>query len=323
MKVLIRVLPITACLVILAALITTSGERGQSVRNDSQPADQSYTNEPGEKSEATEAGAITVRRAIDDELLKKSAWGHLEEVKALLNNGADANTRADNGDTPLITATSYGYGGIVKLLLESGADVNAGNSLGNTALIQASTMNRAEIAEMLLGAGADANAKNINGSTALDIAETESHDNISRLIKAGMTKGLDSAAANSSSVDKDSNLQPAPLSGNANARDRAGWTPLMRAASRNDRATAELLLANGADPNLREYTHGRTALIIATIQGHSNIVQALLARGADCNIRDNLGNSALSYSQEYGHPHIGKLLKQAGARAPSYNQLAQ
>jgi ankyrin repeat protein len=60
--------------------------------------------------------------------------GRLEEVERLLGQGADINTRASNGMTPLILASWRGHTEVVELLLRKGADVNAKTKTGSTAL---------------------------------------------------------------------------------------------------------------------------------------------------------------------------------------------
>ena len=55
-------------------------------------------------------------------------------VRALLEHGADANARGDNGETPMMMAAGYGYTEIVRILLEHGADAHATLSNGENAL---------------------------------------------------------------------------------------------------------------------------------------------------------------------------------------------
>jgi len=55
---------------------------------------------------------------LDDEV----NMGHLENVRRLLQQGADVNGRNAMGDTPLIAAAHTGGADMVRLLLEFGAD---------------------------------------------------------------------------------------------------------------------------------------------------------------------------------------------------------
>ena len=59
------------------------------------------------------------------------------------------------------------------------------------------------------------------------------------------------------------------------------------------------LLANGADVN--ETTNGgQTALILAVIFGHTNVVRMLMNAGANPQLRDNLGLNAIEWAQRRG-----------------------
>jgi ankyrin repeat protein len=56
---------------------------------------------------------------------------------------------------------------------------------------------------------------------------------------------------------------------------------------------------------------GRTALLLAVIRGHDDILPLLFEHGADVNARDNNGDTCLSLS---GSDHITELLRKAGAK---------
>ena len=54
------------------------------------------------------------------------------------------------------------------------------------------------------------------------------------------------------------------------------------AAKRGDLPAVERFIANGADVNVKT-TDGITALMIASLNGHKEVVQSLLIKGADVN----------------------------------------
>ena len=80
--------------------------------------------------------------------------GHLEEVERLLNEGADINSRASNGMTPLILASWMGHTEVVGLLLRKGADVSAKTNIGSTALKLAAERGHEKIVALLRTYGA-------------------------------------------------------------------------------------------------------------------------------------------------------------------------
>jgi hypothetical protein len=74
---------------------------------------------------------------------------------------------------------------------------------------------------------------------------------------------------------------------------------LTNAVQRGDEQAVSAILANGADVN--ETTGGgQTALILAVIFGHTNLVKLLMNAGADPQLRDNLGLNAIEWAQRRG-----------------------
>ena len=80
--------------------------------------------------------------------------GKTEPVNALLEKGADINSRAKGGVTPLIHAVEVSEIGVVQLLIEKGADVHAKTDDDRTALSIAVTAGRVEVEELLKKDGA-------------------------------------------------------------------------------------------------------------------------------------------------------------------------
>jgi ankyrin repeat protein len=76
----------------------------------------------------------------------------------------------------------------LKLILNAGADVDLSNKAGETPLMVAAQLGRLDYVQALLDKKADPSAKNHEGNTALYFAIFEGHDDIAkRLIKAGTT----------------------------------------------------------------------------------------------------------------------------------------
>jgi ankyrin repeat protein len=77
-------------------------------------------------------------------------------------------------------------------------------------------------------------------------------------------------------------------------------------AERDALATVELLVAEGADPNLLD-DRGRSALMIAAERGHPRIVAWLVAHGAKPDLRDKEGKTAADLAS---HPAVAEALRQ-------------
>ena len=101
-----------------------------------------------------------------------------------------------------------------------------------------------------------------------------------------------------------------------------GRTALGEASAHANMDVFMLLLAAGADLNVRNMPYGRTALHIAVDSGNADIARLLLLYGADANIKnDRVRNSTpLHWASSKGHVDIINLLLQvATARIPIHS----
>lgn len=147
--------------------------------------------------------------------------GDVEQVEALLDDGASPDQPGDNGETPLTLAILAGHGDVAMMLLEGGAAVGARNRGGFTPLHAAAYAGTPAVAAALLERGADADDRqNKAGVTALSIAAEQGHAEVAKvLINHGA--GMEIAEQN-------------------------GYTPLTRALWRNHTAVIAVLQAAGA-----------------------------------------------------------------------------
>jgi uncharacterized protein len=87
---------------------------------------------------------------------------------------------------------------------------------------------------------------------------------------------------------------------------------LLQATQRGDRRAVLKLLQRGADINVRDEL-GRTPVMIATYQHHTEMVRAFIQAGADINIRDTTKENLLLHAGAEGWLDMLKLAIEAHA----------
>ncbi|HEV2601215.1 MAG TPA: GNAT family N-acetyltransferase [Candidatus Babeliales bacterium] len=92
------------------------------------------------------------------------------------------------------------------------------------------------------------------------------------------------------------------------------YTKLLQAARTDNLQEVKRILKKGVSPEAQEEKEGQTALIQATIAGHSNIVHYLISQNAPLDTKDLAGKTALMHAANAGHRDILKYLIAHGAR---------
>jgi len=199
-------------------------------------------------------------------------FGHLPVVDLLLARGAPIDARNLAGATALYFAIDGDNTAVAQRLIERGANVNLAGRGGVTPLAVAAYRGNDVIAESLLARGADDSATDETGKSPIIYAAAAGwSDVVSRLLARNV---------------------------DINARYANDLTLLMWACGPDDSAlesqaikVVQQLLDAGAHVDDRD-ARGRTALMIAAEGGHANIANLLLAHGADPALRDKDGKRA-------------------------------
>lgn len=113
-----------------------------------------------------------------------SYFGHLEEVRLLIDRGADVNVISTNemAVMPLHSALAGGHKQIAALLIERGAEVDEPTGADWTPLHYVAESNDLETARLLLKAGARSGYTRNDGLTALEVAENNGYTDLAKLI---------------------------------------------------------------------------------------------------------------------------------------------
>ena len=243
---------------------------------------------------------------LDDELMTAAWNGKIEDVKTLLDGGANVNAQFDDG-TPLHDASEKGHDKIVRLLISKGANVNA-NNIGHTPLHSALNYSfykngpHKKTVEALIENGADINAKSKDGFTPLDAALlVERQKNLDNTISNFLrSKGAISGAKTSLLVAAklgDVRSIKELIDGGAyvNKPTSRGNTLLHVAAGNGHKNAVELLLDNGSNINAIN-KQGNTPLFKAVASRDKETVELLIAKGANIKVDTGLSRLAIAYS---------------------------
>lgn len=133
-----------------------------------------------------EAGANVDSRDIDGRspLVAAISLEHPVIARYLVTAGADINGVSGDDWYPLVEAAKKGYTRVVKLLINEGVDINAQDNLGRTALMVAVNRGYTDLVSLLLKAGADIKLRDIHGVDAVVLAQTSSRKRIKNMLLA-------------------------------------------------------------------------------------------------------------------------------------------
>ena len=180
-------------------------------------------------------------------------------ARALIDAGAPVNVRPGDLETPLITAASYGDAEVAQVLIDAGADIEAvsapdsGGVPSGTALEHAAVFSMTDVVDVLVAAGAKLHSLE-QAAAAGDITGWP----LARFTLQSRLRALVFAADHQRLEVIDRLVEAGTPVNEADAE--WGRLPLHTAAGGGQAASVRLLLAHGADPNLRDPEHHATPL---------------------------------------------------------------
>lgn len=252
-------------------------------------------------------GFTALARAVGD--------GHADLVTMLLMDGADPNTAANDGRTPLMSSMQFvGFDGkrIELMLILAGANVNAVTRDGNTALSYAVSERNNFAVPWMIWRGADVHMRTHVGNLMQIAQGSPDWPSMMDLLKSYGLVGepakplglIDAIRAGDVTRVKALVAQGAPVE----APDSKGSAPLCWAACWGRWEMVDYLMAHGANINRINPKNGRSVLHELTVMGNPSgdphvLAQPLIdliKRGANPNLASDKGFTPLMLGARYG-----------------------
>ena len=237
--------------------------------------------------------------------------GEMEMVEFLIAKGADVNAKDKRSLAPLHVAAAHGHKDVTALLIDNDADINSEGRWGYTPIYYAAWSGITEVVELLVEKGADINVKDEWDWTPLHYMAQ--HDYYRDMAEFLIAKGA-----------------------NVNAKDKWGETPLDVAQEKGYTEIVELLRKHGAkeeearqeeespvvppaDINKKADTY-QMPLHKAAAEADLERVKSLISGGAEVNAESNEGWTALHRAAVFGHADVVKFLLNHGAKVDTVNR---
>ena len=191
-----------------------------------------------------------------------------------------------------MAAAFGGHAPTGRLLLDRKADVKAADVSGRTALMATALGGDVAMGEALIAAKADINAEDKGGLTALTYAAANGHIGVVELLlKSGLKTGLEAAVGFAVRGCYTDIVRALVSRGAPIAVTIQGSPVIVLAAGENCTGTLAYLIERGADVNARA-ADGTTPLIAAAQRGLVTVGEMLIAGGADMELRNKKEQNA-------------------------------
>ena len=221
-------------------------------------------------------------------LLLGCCLGHTDSVEVLLNAGADPTILDEVGYSCLFAAVDGRCStNILQALIDRGAHIGVKRKDGTNALLCACRTKQSESVRFLLEAGADVNISTPDGNTCLHVAVCGncSKDTLRQIIQHGVC---------------------------VNAVNKRRETALILACSSAQVQNVNMLLENGADPNISD-SRDCTSLHAAVYGCCTNeTLRAIISHNAHLDAQNINGETALALACFYRQQDSIKILLEAG-----------
>ncbi len=205
--------------------------------------------------------------------------GYPDNIRTLLAAGANPDMLDQYDSSPLMGALNGESIATVQAFIDAGVSLDFGSPLGYL-LKSCACMNSAELVQMLIDGGADIAAPDVYGDHPLFLA-------------AGWSGPVELLAILAARNDE----QRADQAGFLNARNWRDHTALTIAARWGNTENVRILLASGADKQMRD-TFGNSALHLAARWGRPELVEMLIKAGLDPAAKNTEGQSPFFFARD-------------------------
>ncbi|MBQ0052425.1 MAG: ankyrin repeat domain-containing protein [Treponema sp.] len=280
--------------------------------------------------------------------------GRYEEAKDRFKSKSDINAQDQDGNTALHLAAKVNEADLVSFLIIKGADTEIRNNNDDTALHLAIKNDCIDASKVLAIVHGDIFAKDGNGNMALELALAKGDQWYDAMItqQTGEVRDVDGQSIVHYFVktrDEKAIKRCIQIGVPLSIKDNKGKTPLSLAFESADNSTsiriaAQLILGNAqlvrgdfayfedavkTHNMILRFHDGQTPLHLATIMGHTGIVDYILNQKTSLRLSDILaaqdisGATPLHEAVRYGKVDIARLLLAAGAQVDALDSIGK